>query len=156
DGWTLQGNVFHRGHDRYLPLYEDWMIDHFDHRRQSDGEPESDSQLKLDPAFAPMPRYWVTEEDYACRVQEGFSIYTFGFRNRMRSTDSRSCIGTLIPPYPAGNVLPLLLMQPGDEIVLSALLSSFAVDYIVRQKAGGMNLNFFILRQIPVPPRSLI
>lgn len=32
DGWTLEGNVFTRDGDRYLPLYEAKMLHHFDHR----------------------------------------------------------------------------------------------------------------------------
>ena len=32
DGWILEGNVFVRGDERMLPLYEAKMIHHFDHR----------------------------------------------------------------------------------------------------------------------------
>ncbi len=32
DGWTLHGNVFHRGEHRMLPLYEAKMFHHYDHR----------------------------------------------------------------------------------------------------------------------------
>ncbi|MEZ5278969.1 MAG: N-6 DNA methylase [Acidimicrobiales bacterium] len=32
DGWTLRGNIFTKGDDRYLPLYEAKMVDFFDHR----------------------------------------------------------------------------------------------------------------------------
>ncbi|GGZ70957.1 hypothetical protein ACFOOM_03890 [Streptomyces echinoruber] len=32
EGWTLNGNVFERDGERYLPLYEAKMLHHFDHR----------------------------------------------------------------------------------------------------------------------------
>ena len=151
DGWVLRGNIFEKDGDRFLPLYEDWMIDHFDHRRQSDGEREATESEKANPMFAPIPRYWVPSAEVASRHPTDYSKFAIAFRNRMRSTDSRSCIGCVIPPYGAGNVVPLIRCQPGDEYVLTAALSSFVFDYVTRLKAGGMNLNFFILRQLPVP-----
>ena len=39
DGWALEGNVFVRGADRMLPLYEAKMIHHFDHRFATYEEP---------------------------------------------------------------------------------------------------------------------
>lgn len=33
---------------------------------------------------------------------------------------------------------------------LYANLNSFALDYVARQKAGGTNLNYFIIKQLPV------
>jgi len=31
-GWYLRGNVFYRGDERYLPLYEAKMVHQYDHR----------------------------------------------------------------------------------------------------------------------------
>lgn len=35
--------------------------------------------------------------------------------------------------------------------LLSSALNSFALDYVARQSVGGTHLNFFILKQLPVP-----
>lgn len=35
--------------------------------------------------------------------------------------------------------------------VVSAALNSFALDYVARSAVGGSNLNFFILKQLPIP-----
>ena len=40
DGWTLTGNVFVRGSERMLPLYEAKMIHHFDHRLGTYARPD--------------------------------------------------------------------------------------------------------------------
>ena len=32
DGWALVGNIFERGGERYLPLYEAKLIHQYDHR----------------------------------------------------------------------------------------------------------------------------
>ena len=37
DGWTLDGNIFRRGEETYLPLYEAKMVHHFDHIRHIRG-----------------------------------------------------------------------------------------------------------------------
>ena len=38
--------------------------------------------------------------------------------------------------------------------MISASLNSFALDYVARSAVGGSNLNFFILKQLPIPAPS--
>lgn len=154
DGWTLEGNHFVRGSERYLPLFEDWMVYHFDHRMQSNREGETSTKQHEDPSFVVQPRYWVPREITATRTQPGMTPHLFPFRNRARNTDYRTFIGSVFPSGAAGNVVPLLNMKMDDEIYLQVVLSSFAYDFICRQKAAGMNLNFFIMKQLPIPKRE--
>src|SRR5690606_27293932 len=67
DGWHLEGNVFVRGEQRYLPLYEAKMVHHYDHRwatYEADGSIRDVTQAeKADPNFVVLPRYWVPEHD---------------------------------------------------------------------------------------------
>ena len=60
DGWSLDGNIFRRGDESYLPLYEAKMVHHFDHRfgtyeGQTDSQanqgklPEIDEDQHADP-----------------------------------------------------------------------------------------------------------
>src|SRR5260370_42701694 len=54
---------------------------------------------------------------------------------------------------PCGNNLPVTMLDSKDVRELSYLAtctSSFVFDYAARQKVGGPNLNFFILKQLPV------
>ena len=71
DGWTLRGNVFERGGERYMPLYEAKMIHHFDHRWATydglDTHDTTDAQ-RADPRFTVLPRYWVPAADVADRL----------------------------------------------------------------------------------------
>lgn len=50
-------------------------------------------------------------------------------------------------------------MKASQQAVLSSLLTaamnSFALDYVARQSVGGTHLNFFILKQLPVPTPSM-
>jgi hypothetical protein len=59
-----------------------------------------------------------------------------------------------------GNTLPIILTDPkykSELLFLSTCLSSFAFDYIARQKVGGIHMNSFVLKQLPVlPPKSFV
>ncbi|MGH9092653.1 MAG: hypothetical protein ACRDZR_14945, partial [Acidimicrobiales bacterium] len=41
---------------------------------------------------------------------------------------------------------------PTRRCLLAAVLSSFAFDFVTRQKVGGTHLNFFVVEQLPVLP----
>ena len=63
----------------------------------------------------------------------------------------------------AATALPLnaiadsvMTVRSKDQHLLYAALNSFVLDYAVRQKMGGTNLNFFIVRQLAVPMPSSI
>nr|WP_298522437.1 N-6 DNA methylase [uncultured Halomonas sp.] len=74
-GGYLDGNRFHQGERRYLPLYEAKMVHHYDYRfatYDTDGETVRDAKEaeKADPAFAPLPRYWVNEWEVVLRTAD--------------------------------------------------------------------------------------
>ena len=52
DGWTLTGNIFVRGSERMLPLYEAKMIHHFDHRFGTYARPDGSPSQRGYPAAA--------------------------------------------------------------------------------------------------------
>src|SRR5581483_2765817 len=79
DGWALDGNVFRRGDETCLPLYEAKMVHHFDHRfgtyegqteaQANQGKlPELDDAQHADPDRRVLPRYWVPEPEVLVRA----------------------------------------------------------------------------------------
>jgi hypothetical protein len=46
-------------------------------------------------------------------------------------------------------------VSPSEVASLLANLTSFCFDFATRQKAGGTHLNFFIVKQLPVPPPEI-
>ena len=80
-GWRLEGNVFVKGEELYLPLYEAKLFHQYDHRFAT-FEGASDKDLlggnarnmtvteKADPATVVLPRYWVPEEEVTRRVDK--------------------------------------------------------------------------------------
>ncbi len=163
-GAELDGNVWHKGAEIWLPLYEAKMCGFFDHRAADvveneqvilrKGQPDalSDSD-HANPSRLAQPRYWVTDEDLPEAVRK--RSWVIAYRNVTAPTNERSMIPTAIPVCGVGHSLPLIQSTSPSAPFLTAILSSYSFDYIVRQKLGGTNLTFFIAKQLPVPAPSV-
>jgi hypothetical protein len=156
EGFQLRGNIFEKGQERYLPLYEAKMIHQFDHRWATyDGEDARDvtEQEKQNPNFEPLPRYWVHESEVNKAIPETWDKpWLMGWRDICRSTDERTVIASLVPRVGVGNKIPLIYSQLNEEqcLCLIANVNSLVFDYVARQKVGGTTLNFFIMKQFPL------
>ncbi|MEW8959258.1 MAG: DNA methyltransferase [Moorella sp. (in: firmicutes)] len=78
-----------------------------------------------------------------------------GFRNITNATNERSCIFSVIPRMGVGNSTPIMLLEQKNHSVIACLAANFScliLDYVARQKIGGTNLNFFLVKQLPVLP----
>lgn len=161
DGWTLHGQVFHRDGERCLPLYEAKMLHHFDHRWAHGGPAEADTWTEEKSARQgrTWPRYWVPEAELDARLAGVWNAqWLVGYRLVCRSTDERSVLGTVLPRVGCGN--SVLVLFPGNggahaAAHLVANLNSLVLDYQARQKLGGINLNFHVLKQLPVLPPAV-
>jgi hypothetical protein len=166
EGFTLQGNRFVRGGGIHLPLYEGKMFMPFDHRLADvvvtenvgrSGQPDFISvEERHDPNRVAQPRSWVDSTDVAEQLGEYSYQWYAGFKNVTSPTNERTFLSTVLPHSAVGNSIPLL--RPNLSIgapLLSALvmsLNSFCHDFVVRQKMGNVNLNFYIVEQLPVHP----
>ncbi|MEJ7819641.1 MAG: N-6 DNA methylase [Rubrobacteraceae bacterium] len=161
DGWELAepGNVFTAGKRRYLPLYEAKMLHHYDHRWATYTN-ATDSRLmqpqeKEDPESVAQPRYWAPETEVRERLRERWDRdWLLGFRNVCRSTDERTMLTGIIAKAGVGHSAPIFLSEQEAVRVacLESNLISFTLDYVLRQKLGGINLTFGYLSQVPVLP----
>ncbi|WP_217137110.1 Eco57I restriction-modification methylase domain-containing protein [Streptomyces sp. AC558_RSS880] len=186
EGWRLTDNVFVRPEAgdkrRYLPLYEAKMLHHFDHRLGTyEGQTQAQANMGTlprvtpqqhdDPDFAPLPRYWVPEDDVdsgkrdkkgnrimwpgvATRLadREWWNGWLLGWRDIARSTDTRTTMATVLPPYGVGHTNPLVFPESAESAaLLQACMSSYVFDYVIRQKIAGTHLTYGYLYQLPVP-----
>lgn len=169
DGWTLTGNVYIRGDQVYLPLYEAKMIHHFDHRwgtyegqtaaQSNQGKlPEFDADQHRDPTALVVPRYWIPESTVLDRLAGKWARrWLMGVRDICRSTDRRTVIASLLPSSASSGVNLFLTGVADGKLValLLANLSSYVLDYGARQRVGGTHLSQDYLTQLPVlPPDS--
>lgn len=77
-----------------------------------------------------------------------------GFRDICRATDERTVIASVLPRVGVGNKIPLLIMEKSDNHKLTACLlgnlCALVLDFTARQKIGGITLNYFIFKQLPI------
>ncbi|MFI6458610.1 Eco57I restriction-modification methylase domain-containing protein [Streptosporangium amethystogenes] len=181
EGWELRGNVFVRGGERMLPLYEGKMAHHFDHRWNSYYGTGNEDRRRLsitekqNPSAAADPRYWIAESGLISTVRKDKEVeipgvalrleevkwdrdWLCGWRDVCRTTDERTAIPAFLPRTAAGHTYPLML--PRVSAVLAAALvaaqSSLVFDFVSRQKVGGIHMALMTWKQLPVPaPQTL-
>jgi len=166
--WLGAGNVYTKGLDRCLPLYEGKMVQLYDHRaagvvvnpgnlhRPAQEQPTSDQQ-HLDPHFSPTPQFWVDSKNvFACCGEGEMTSWFMGYKDVTSPTNVRTMIPAIIPATAVGNTFCLIHVSSDLRSTYGACmlanLSSFALDFAARQKVGGQHLNFFIVEQLPVLP----
>ncbi len=166
-GYRLEGNVYRKAKKRALPLYEAKMFRPYDHRHGSvfvqasnwvnQGQTHESTLVQhANPEFVVQPRWWVDEGTVLSRLAEAPPPAFLVFRDVTRATDERTLLSSFIPFSALVNKSPALLFDSAISLRLQACLlgsmSSFACDYCVRQKFGGISLNFYLLKQIAVLP----
>jgi len=166
-GFILKGNTFYKDKEIYRPLYEAKMFWQYNHRYNSvdfkgavvpgrhDVVNTTLDELKK-PNFFAMPRYWVSQQNINKNTTHHSKKYFLAFRDVTNSTSERTAIFSIIPYTGVVNNSPLLLINRNFKSLkiccLTSNCCSIAFDFVVRQKAGGIHLNFFIVKQLPVIP----
>ncbi|WP_437533141.1 N-6 DNA methylase [Sorangium sp. So ce726] len=168
DGGILDAGRYFVGSKEYLPLLESKMLYLWNHRfgdfaLLTPGErehilPQVPDDLLGRAHYLTSPRYWVEVQEVSERLDSAWNrSWVLGWR---RVTDARSSVRTLvacvIPRAATGDSFFLALpeKQPLLAANLLANMSSYALDYGTRQKLAGVNLNYFIMKQLPVLPPS--
>ncbi len=175
--YPVQGNLWKRGEELFLPLCQGRMIWQFDHRASSVSinpqntqnpylSEEVDEPQHRDVDFLPRPQYWVP----AKKVEPVFpqrSGYALGFRDVTNPTNIRTFVATVIPWAGYGNTVPMLVEEDApmtdqmetsgepafdaaDVACLTANLNAMCMDFVARQKVQGQHLNWYIVEQLPV------
>ncbi len=162
DGWTLKSNVFERGNERMLPLYQGIMFGPFDHRvcdvvhsptaQKRQNQPAYiEDVAKQDPYRVALPIYWVPEVAVQSALGDRSATWLLGIRKVTSATNERTVVAGAFPIAGLGDSASIIRTSTSAE-ALGAYLTSFPLDFVLRQKLGGLNLNFFYIEQLPVPP----
>lgn len=164
-GFKLDGNIWKKGKQIFLPLYEAKMIQMYDHRaagvivktenwfRQGQTD-ETSSVQHQNPEFSVMPRWWTEKEIIAKGLGDTISPALLAFKNVTSPTNQRTMIAAFVPAVGVINSAPLIFVgkkiSPRLQSCLLANLNAFVLDYIARQKIGNVNLNFFLIEQFAI------
>ena len=161
-GWyPVAGGRWKKGEAEMLPLYEGKMVQMYDHRaagvtinpenlhRPAKPFETTDPQHR-DPSFVPPPQFWVPGSEVDAQLS---TDWTLGFKHVSAATNVRTMIAAICPRAGFGNSMPLLTHAAPDAALVPLLLAnlnSMAMDFVLRQKLQGQNLNWFIVEQLPL------
>lgn len=165
EGASLSGSIARKGSESWLPLLEAKMTTMFDHRAADvvvspsaalrQGQPrEIPNEEKLDPTRTAEPRYWVRRAEVESVLRDWKREWLIALRDLTSPTNERSALVTVIPRTAVGHTMAVVLPDCDEVCSLAAVFGSLPLDYIVRQKLGGLHLSFGFIRQLPIPRRS--
>ena len=79
--------------------------------------------------------------------------WLIGWRKITNTTNERTLIAFPFPRGGLGDSGIVFSVESEENILLVyALLNSIVLDFVVRQKVGGTNLNIFYIKQFPIIP----
>lgn len=167
EGWYPIGDKrWKQGESEAIPLYEGKMVQIYDHRaasviinsenlkRQSQTV-ETTLKQHQDGNFSINPLYWVDESEIKLPTELTFVAC---HKKITSPTNIRTMIGAIIPRRGYGDSLPIFIPDETCSLedykkfvpLFVANLNSMALDYVLRQKLQGLNLNLYIVEQLPL------
>ncbi len=89
-----------------------------------------------------------------------YSQWLQAFRGITNATNERTMVSGTISPSGVGNSAPVMTYEHSLAIasaLVLADLNSLPLDWAARLSVGGVNMNFFIVKQLPVlPPEAYL
>ncbi len=151
-GWIREEKI----RDVALPLYQGRMIWQLDAARaQWTGPRSSDwvetpsEQRQIGGQFLMSMRHW------SPGPSDGLG--RLGFRDVQNATNQRTLIASLLPAFPCGNKVPLLLGPAlPDALLLLSGMVSFQSDRALRLKMSQGTVNWFYAEEVPVLKRQTL
>ena len=156
--------------DNLVPLYEAKMFYQFDHRYATyEGAtqanlnsgilPQISNEIKQNCWKNTQPQYWINANEVDKNINNKWDKqWLIVFRGISKVTNERTAIFSILPKVAVAHSAAIILPKINNIkliVCLLANLNSLTFDFIVRQKVGGNNMSFFILKQLPIlPPES--
>ncbi|MBK9751367.1 MAG: N-6 DNA methylase [Chloroflexi bacterium] len=164
-GATLEQNNYRIGEEVYTPLYEGKMFMPFDHRYASvivtdnverPGQQEFTSMDEhMNPKYSAIPRFWIPLQEVQDRLASASSRnWLIAIKKVTAPTNERTFLSSILPLVAVGDSAFLVIADSTNSqsallVCLFTNMSTFVLDYIARQKMGNVNLNYYIVEQLP-------
>jgi hypothetical protein len=156
----------HNNERELLPLYEAKMFHQFDHRYSTyenatqanlnaGNLPQTTPEMKQNFDFTVTSRYWVDKKEVENKLASWKKEWLLVFRRITNATSERTAIFSLLPKIALGDSVFIMFPISNSVPLIACLygcLNSLIFDFVTRQKAGGNNFNFFIVKQLPIIP----
>jgi len=140
-----------------LPLYEGRMIGQLDFSEKGWVSGKGRSAVWREIPWEDKriePQFLMRRED------AGNTPSTFAIMDITSSTNRRTAIGAMVPPYPKNHKSPRLEVEgnTAQTLALSAVFNSFVFDSVLRQTFGGLSLTWHVLEVMPIPsaPQAML
>ena len=152
DAWIRETEI----EDVALPLYEGRMIGQFDFSQKGWVSGKGRSAVWRDIPWQHKqiePQFLMAQGDYRREtVQPGAPRFTLmGIGS---ATNERTVIGTYLAGAPAGHSIRVVTGRDAEHVTaLTAVLNALLFDYATRARLVGLNLDYHVLEQNPLPPR---
>jgi hypothetical protein len=146
----------------FVPVWESKLIHQYDHRFASfsgvsDDERKKGNALEIGTnekdCWIALPRYWAPLDSVrSLLTPRGWNRrWLCGYRDITNATNERTAIAAIFPL--GGAAQPLNIFLPESEVHACfwiASMNSIPLDYVARQRIGGVHLNITTCRQLPI------
>jgi len=166
--FSLEGNKYVKNDDTFLPLYEGKMFHLYNHRFANAGKPKgergirgSSEHLELEslanPEILASPRYFISENEVNRKVESSRKWFIAFRKITGNVSNERTVVCSILPKVGLGDSGYIFVPNEQPTTLMACLFANFsslALDYIAKQKLGGINLSFFTLKQLAILPPS--
>jgi len=145
--------------DVALPLYEGRMIGQFDFSEKGWVSGKGRSAVWREIPWEQKqiePQYLMGLQDYQSS-SKARRVSKVAYMPISSTTNTRTTISSYLGSYPAGNSVLFFVPHPPSlarAIAVSAIFSTIAFDWAVRQRLVGLNMNEFVMLETPLPSRD--
>jgi len=140
-----------------VPHYGMGQFHQFDHRYATYAGAERLVFAGHEQPTSTIARAYVSAEEVTSRLGVERLPWLLAWRDYCRSTDERTAIAAVLPPSATDFGVRVQRSISADRaLLLLAVFNSFCFDFFVRIAQGGTHLSDFIVRQLPVPPPSVV
>ena len=105
------------------------------------------------------PQFLMDYKEFSESTESRFDCLKIGYRRIARTTDARTFIGAVCPPFPCGDSVFILLVGQGrnqEVSTVSSLVNSLVFDYALRTRLGGVNLSWYAIEECPLAEQSRV
>ena len=150
--WIREGRV----EDVALPLYEGRMIGQFDFSEKGWVSGKGRGAVWRDIPWDRKqiePQFLMSAGEYG-ESRKARRVPKAAYMRISSTTNTRTTISSYLGCYPAGDSVFYFVPQSASiptAATISAIFSTFAFDWTVRQRLGGLNMSEFVMIETPLP-----
>jgi len=164
DSADFESNINDKPEEIYVPVYEGKLTYAYDHRYSTFSESVTNNNLRPVTQeehqisdYRVRPQYWMNDKLYK-RHDSGLKWpydWFLTFHDIANPNNERTSLFTIVPRVPVGNSIPLILgeINAQEACCLLAGCNSYVFDFACRRRIVSRHLNFFVLKQLPMPAK---